>query len=116
MHRILPVNAKASQKHAQIAKKHGQSLEAIAKGLQGSTDKNSEEIQRILELGQSIQVHAEASERYAAIAEHDDEHSTEAYVLAAQEHALANEKHVKAVQEYLKVVAQASSELDVSDS
>jgi hypothetical protein len=115
MHRILPVNAKVSQKHAQIAKKHGHLLAAIAKELQQFTDENSEEIQKILELGQSIQDHAEASERYAAIAEHDDERSTEAYVLAAQEHVLANEKHVKAVREYLKLVNQ-SPRLEISDS
>lgn len=115
MHRISPKSAKAAQKHAQSAKQHGQSIEAIAKEIQQFTGTHAEEIQQILKQSRSIQAYADASERYAAIAEQDDQHSTVAYGLAAEAHIAANREHIEIVRNYLKVANQLFRGSDSAD-
>ena len=108
MHKISEQSMQAAQRHALIARKHGNSIQACARALQRWNDTHTLEdhSQFIEEYGETVKIYAEKSLMYAQLLQEQDVHSTKVYGLAVKSHVNATQAHIQAVKMYTQRIQE----------
>ncbi|OUL20910.1 hypothetical protein BV372_32325 [Nostoc sp. T09] len=100
MHEISPDVAQEEVKHAEIALRHGKTVEEIGHRLQNSDPTEQEHGQRLVEHGKNIQKHAQESlDKAQELAE---DGSRETFTEAIQAHIDATQSYIESVTEFQK--------------
>ena len=102
-HKISQQSIALSYQHAKHVEEQGKRIEHVGASLRGNERFSQQEIEFIRQAAQQIQECARAMFENTKLAELDEEHSTEAFTAAVEQHAEAIKLHTEVNKILLKL-------------